>query len=102
MQSSQHRASNGYGENNGSRGMPVFTEDDAGQKHHAASEKRAQRIAETNLQTFIHDLSSEWLYVVRGRIRPDDGLCGIDRAVVGEEDRCGASGCRDVGSGAAG
>jgi len=40
--------------------MPVLTEDDPGQEHHEASEKRAQRVAETHLHSFVHDLFSDW------------------------------------------
>ena len=85
MQGSQHRAKSGHAEKNGSRRMPVLTEDDAGQKHHEAPEERAHRVAETYLHFFLHDLFSYQFSVVRGRIRLDDGLSGIDRAVVGED-----------------
>lgn len=84
MEGCQPRAKNSYGEKDGSRGMPVLTDDDAGQKHHEASEERAHRVAETNLHSFVHSLFSYPSSVVRGRIRPDDELGWIGRAVVGE------------------
>ncbi len=93
MQHSQHRAKNGCGENNDTRGMPVLTEDNASQELHDTPKERAPWVAETRLHSFVHDPFSYSFSVVRGQIRPDDGPGGIGRADHGAlrrpRGRCG-------------